>query len=232
MVVPPEAFAGSDLLQLEMESFEATTEERKQTKARFFPAAKTIPVFPEQQIRVSDEIPSDAVEIKIIDVTPVPFIQPETATIGVWEEDSDVNRRITGFPGSAPEGTAVEGVSGAREGQDMRNADPDNVSDQGSSTFSAVAQPPFPTQGPFHPGVSCDSCGMPSIIGVRWKCLVCETYDLCTDCRSSGKCTNHHSVEHRVLRIETPQSMYCFDVVNGVTHTLYSPTNCARRMGM
>ncbi|KAF8512331.1 hypothetical protein JB92DRAFT_2928993 [Gautieria morchelliformis] len=206
MVVPPETFAGSDLMQLEMESFEATTAERKLTKARFFPTAKPVTVFPEQQIQISDEFPSDAVEIKIVDSNPIP-VEPETAIIGIWDEDSNLNRGIIGYPGFAPEGTAVDGVS--REGQDMENGEPDNVSDQAStrSTLApAAAQSLYPTQGPVHAGVSCDSCEMPAIIGVRWKCLVCENYDLCTDCRSSGKCTNQHSVQHRVLRIESPQT--------------------------
>lgn len=62
--------------------------------------------------------------------------------------------------------------------------------------------------GPKHPAY-CDECRAlrtgneeeeeELIIGVRWKCMVCEWYDLCDKCHSAGV----HD-EHQMLKIEHP----------------------------
>lgn len=64
-----------------------------------------------------------------------------------------------------------------------------------------------PSRPDVHVGFSCDSCDIHPIVGVRWKCLVCNMYDLCTDCRSAGCATKDHSIRHRMLRIETRDSV-------------------------
>lgn len=187
MVVPPETFAGHDLLQLEMESFEAATQERKLTKARFFPKTEDIEitVSSEREDPATVEILPESGDIEILngDDT-ISIVRPETAMVEIWEESA------------VHEGKKVE---------DGQNTGPIGVDPAGMSALTAI-QPSDFTKGPGHPGVSCDGCGMPTIVGVRWKCLVCEDYDLCTNCHSSGKCTNQHSVNHRVLRIETSES--------------------------
>lgn len=35
-----------------------------------------------------------------------------------------------------------------------------------------------------HSGVSCDQCGASNIVGRRYKCLVCDNFDLCEGCES------------------------------------------------
>lgn len=54
--------------------------------------------------------------------------------------------------------------------------------------------------GPVHEGVTCDGCKTgDSIVGCRWKCVICASYDLCNSCHSAGI----HD-EHRKLKIEDP----------------------------
>ncbi|KIM82630.1 hypothetical protein PILCRDRAFT_820507 [Piloderma croceum F 1598] len=52
-----------------------------------------------------------------------------------------------------------------------------------------------------HEGVTCDGCKIDdSITGVRWKCSICNTYDLCDICHTAGI----HD-EHRMFKIECPE---------------------------
>lgn len=44
-----------------------------------------------------------------------------------------------------------------------------------------------------HRNIICDGCGTQPVVGVRWKCSVCNDYDLCDECESKG----HHDARHR-----------------------------------
>lgn len=54
----------------------------------------------------------------------------------------------------------------------------------------------------FHVGVECDNC-KGSVVGFRYKCVVCPNYDLCEKCSSTGV----HS-EHNMIKITKPGSFY------------------------
>ncbi|KAK3603904.1 hypothetical protein CHS0354_042915 [Potamilus streckersoni] len=49
-----------------------------------------------------------------------------------------------------------------------------------------------------HPGVICDECDG-SIVGIRYKCLTCPDYDLCSTCEQRGL-----HLEHNMMKISTP----------------------------
>ena len=51
-----------------------------------------------------------------------------------------------------------------------------------------------------HNGVSCDNCGMKDIIGVRYKCIQCENYNLCQNCEIK----NCHDINHIFIKIKMP----------------------------
>jgi len=54
-------------------------------------------------------------------------------------------------------------------------------------------------QGKIHPGVMCDGC-QGKVVGFRYKCLVCEDFDLCGKCEFSGV-----HPQHSMIRIIDPQ---------------------------
>ena len=49
-----------------------------------------------------------------------------------------------------------------------------------------------------HPHYICDGCQMNPIIGVRYKCVVCNDFDLCEKCEAKGE----HP--HALLKIRHP----------------------------
>lgn len=70
-----------------------------------------------------------------------------------------------------------------------------------------------------HPGVSCDGCHRSPIVGRRFKCLVCNNFDLCEACEAKG---DHL---HPMIRIVTPGN-------NMHYHRLQKKfTNFGRKMG-
>ena len=52
----------------------------------------------------------------------------------------------------------------------------------------SVSLPP----GVEHPGQVCNACGLDPVTGMRWKCVRCHEYSLCTECYMTGK----HILEH------------------------------------
>jgi len=55
-----------------------------------------------------------------------------------------------------------------------------------------------------HPGVVCDGCERP-VVGSRYKCLVCQDYDLCKPCENKGLHPGHNMV--RMTSIEDSISL-------------------------
>jgi hypothetical protein len=59
-----------------------------------------------------------------------------------------------------------------------------------------------------HQGVRCNFCSMSSILGLRFKCDVCNNFDLCFDCYKKDKSSlNHSSHEHPLIVYGKTQSL-------------------------
>jgi len=54
-----------------------------------------------------------------------------------------------------------------------------------------------------HAGVTCDSCEKQPIEGYRYKCVVCDDYDLCGSCEAEGRHPGHN-----MMRIANPEMVF------------------------
>ena len=69
---------------------------------------------------------------------------------------------------------------------------------------------------PRHEGVSCDICGSQPIVGVRFKCLVCKDYDLCSSCVKKRM----HNSEHEMMASSNPDVFDPWKMLTGKFHIL------------
>ena len=53
--------------------------------------------------------------------------------------------------------------------------------------------------GILHKGIFCNECRTAGLMGIRWKCAVCNDYDLCNECYMDGK----HDRDHKFYRYDT-----------------------------
>ncbi|CAM9751389.1 unnamed protein product [Lampetra fluviatilis] len=49
-----------------------------------------------------------------------------------------------------------------------------------------------------HPNIACDACGTRGLAGLRWRCVSCRDFDLCTRCYAGGR----HELTHAFQRYE------------------------------
>merc|ERR1712107_693489 len=54
-----------------------------------------------------------------------------------------------------------------------------------------------------HHGVTCDGCDKAPIVGFRYKCVVCDDYDLCAACEKAGKHPGNN-----MMRINSPEVIW------------------------
>merc|ERR1719228_2750321 len=54
-----------------------------------------------------------------------------------------------------------------------------------------------------HAGVTCDSCEKQPIEGYRYKCVVCDDFDLCGSCEAEGRHPGHN-----MMRIANPEMVF------------------------
>ncbi|CAO3580211.1 unnamed protein product [Absidia cylindrospora] len=100
--------------------------------------------------------------------------------------------------------------------------DDENTDDNMKATMLRVANPGKNddhtiggTDSVIHEGFACDSCGIEPIVGVLYKCTVCdetEEVDLCSKCMAIGTFTNdQHSSDHPFEAVRTAAAPYYAD---------------------
>jgi len=70
----------------------------------------------------------------------------------------------------------------------------------------AAAAPPLPPPPAAHVGVSCNGCGASPLRGVRFRCAVCDSVDLCAACFERAAYTGggHAPLAHAMLALPQP----------------------------
>jgi len=58
-----------------------------------------------------------------------------------------------------------------------------------------------------HPGVTCDGCDK-DVRGYRYKCVVCDDYDLCSTCEAAGRHPGHNMMRIASPEVIWPQRMF------------------------
>merc|ERR1712121_191436 len=58
-----------------------------------------------------------------------------------------------------------------------------------------------------HPGVTCDGCDK-DVRGYRYKCVVCDDYDLCSTCEAAGRHPGHNMMRISSPEVIWPQRMF------------------------
>ena len=53
-------------------------------------------------------------------------------------------------------------------------------------------------RGIMHKGIQCSNCGMLPLLGFRYKCTICDNYNLCENCQDSGVSVKHN---HPMVKI-------------------------------
>ena len=106
----------------------------------------------------------------------------DTITI---DTDEELILALTELPGPVYKLTA--NVRGARRAQQQQQQE-----DEPAAGASAV-----------HAGVTCDGCDKMPIVGFRYKCVVCDDYDLCGACDAAGKHPGHN-----MMRISGPEVIW------------------------
>merc|ERR1712203_1057952 len=69
----------------------------------------------------------------------------------------------------------------------------------GAIVIEAATTPPEDDDVDIHVGINCNRCGMDPIRGERFKCSVCEDFDLCETCYER-KTKTTHDPSHRFFR--------------------------------
>ncbi|KAI8076766.1 uncharacterized protein BX664DRAFT_389501 [Halteromyces radiatus] len=101
-------------------------------------------------------------------------------------------------------------------------SDDEQVDDKVKQTMLRVAKPTSDndlstsgTETVIHEGFACDSCSVEPIVGVLYKCTVCdetEEVDLCSKCMAIGTFTNdQHTADHTFEAIRTAAPPYYAD---------------------
>lgn len=67
-----------------------------------------------------------------------------------------------------------------------------------------------------HIGVTCDQCDTYPIIGTRYKCCVCDNFDLCETCEA----TSSHPIDHYFMKMRVRNSSPYYELIMKQTNQI------------
>ncbi|GAB1597400.1 sequestosome-1-like [Argonauta hians] len=110
----------------------------------------------------------------------------------VWEVFPSLNRRGINLHWKDNDGDLIHFTSDVELAEALRTA--------ADGVFKVFIQEKSKSQGNFHPGIMCNKCGK-QVQGNRYKCLICQDYELCEDCENLRV-----HLEHAFIRIPSPNT--------------------------
>lgn len=148
---------------------------------------------------------------------PLPVPQPSPASIPSFQIDISpendsyqelCTKVVTFQPDVQLHGYALQYVDEENEritfstNEELRSAIAANKDTNALKIFVVANQPASTSNRESHAGVECDGCHG-SVVGARYKCVVCPNFDLCETCSAAGV----HS-EHNLIKISKPGNLY------------------------
>jgi hypothetical protein len=76
------------------------------------------------------------------------------------------------------------------------------LEEKSSSSVSVASSSDVRANKAIHDGISCNECEMRPIIGNRYNCSICSSYNLCEACHSK----NVHPLDHMFIKVSASQS--------------------------
>ena len=131
-----------------------------------------------------------------------PSLQGTNTRAFVEYDDSTTNTSRAHSPTLQDSGMRFNSTAGRRRARSL-HIDNNEKEDRGNNLKSMlyyIAEEQAKQDGYVHRGVSCDSCDIKPIRGVRWCCANCPDYDLCSDCEA----VNIHPVTHIFYKVKVP----------------------------
>ena len=141
---------------------------------------------------VDKDVSTSLIYIKEKLISVFPVLAERVFSVSWTDEDGDVITidsdeelilALTELPGPVYKLTAI--VKGAKQ------QEPEQMQEDQTEASNTV-----------HPGVTCDGCEK-GIVGFRYKCVVCDDYDLCGICEAAGKHPGHN-----MMRITNPDVIW------------------------
>jgi len=76
-----------------------------------------------------------------------------------------------------------------------------------------------------HHGTMCGGCMTSPIIGVRFKCMVCDDFDLCSKCelKCEYMCENLHPKDHPMIKLRNPRHKHKLPTKQSHFQTIHQP---------
>jgi Ca2+-binding EF-hand superfamily protein len=115
--------------------------------------------------------------------------QPHDAVDGRFEADS-----VAG----------TETLPQTRDGRQGQGPDKPSDGQNLKQLLYYIAEEQNRVDGYIHRGVSCNSCDTKPIRGIRWRCMNCPDYDLCSDCEAADL----HPKTHIFYKVKIPAPFF------------------------
>lgn len=138
-------------------------------------------------------------EIRDFLVANLPSIVPRAIESGIATYMGDPTAPPDGDPGSESDTHSHIAETEAID----RNVEPPGPGHELNGLLYYIAEEDAKNTAYRHRGITCDGCGQTPIQGVRWRCLNCYDFDLCSACEAEDR-DHRGGITHVFAKIKIP----------------------------